>query len=290
MSHRHRGRRDAPAAADARARGRARAGRASRSRCGCSPSAATSTFVSSSSPQYKATQRFYRSFGEEPVEVLVKGNLQQLLLSSDIDRLVGLEGCLSGNVPASALGARGRVATDPAGSSREPEDREGRARPGHVRQRGRRTDRRTARRAQTKQAEAQAARSRQLARQQGRARARALGARKPQTLGKQASSITIGALSGGARDAGAEVRADLQAEPRRSRASCRRWCSTPTKPAGTPKQRFAYLFPSPNAALISVRMQRRAVSSSAAHANDRVDPPGGGDAAVAACSTARATW
>src|SRR5205807_486810 len=56
---------------------------------------------------YKATQRFYRSFGEEPIEVFVKGNLQQLVLSTDIERLVGLEGCLSGNVPASALASEG---------------------------------------------------------------------------------------------------------------------------------------------------------------------------------------
>ena len=39
--------------------------------------------------------------------MLVKGDLQQLVLSEDIDRLVGLEGCLSGNVPASALGREG---------------------------------------------------------------------------------------------------------------------------------------------------------------------------------------
>ena len=71
------------------------------------PTAATSTFVSSSSPEYRATQGFYDSFGEEPITILVKGNLQQLVLSSDIDRLLGLEGCLSGNVPASALAAEG---------------------------------------------------------------------------------------------------------------------------------------------------------------------------------------
>ena len=65
-------------------------------------------FVSSSSSQYRATQSYYRSFGEEPIEVLVKGDLQQLVLSSDIERLLGLEGCLSGNVPASALRGRGR--------------------------------------------------------------------------------------------------------------------------------------------------------------------------------------
>ena len=39
------------------------------------PTAATDTFVSSSNAQYKATQSFYRSFGEEPIEVLVKGCL-----------------------------------------------------------------------------------------------------------------------------------------------------------------------------------------------------------------------
>ena len=39
--------------------------------------------------------------------MLVKGNLQQLVLSSDIERLLGLEGCLSGNVPGGALGAEG---------------------------------------------------------------------------------------------------------------------------------------------------------------------------------------
>ena len=58
--------------------------------------------MSSSSSQYRDTQRFYENFGEEPVEVLVKGDLQQLVLSEDLERLVGLEGCLSGNVPVAA--------------------------------------------------------------------------------------------------------------------------------------------------------------------------------------------
>jgi len=61
---------------------------------GLRTTAAANTFVSSSSPEYRATQRFYRNFGEEPVAVLVKGNLQQLVLSSDLERLAGLEGCL----------------------------------------------------------------------------------------------------------------------------------------------------------------------------------------------------
>ena len=71
------------------------------------PTAATNTFVSSSSGSYRATQAFYARFGEEPIAVLVREDLQQLVLSSDLERLVGLEGCLSGNVPAAALGAEG---------------------------------------------------------------------------------------------------------------------------------------------------------------------------------------
>src|ERR1700728_3215669 len=71
------------------------------------PTAATSTLVGSSSAAYKNTQSFYKSFGEEPVEVLVKGNLRKLVLSPDIVRLAGLEGCLSGTVPATALAQEG---------------------------------------------------------------------------------------------------------------------------------------------------------------------------------------
>ena len=75
------------------------------------PTAATDTLVGRSSAAYRDTQGFYARFGEEPVEVLVKGDLRKLVLSSDIERLVGLEGCLSGKLPPAAVaqegGARG---------------------------------------------------------------------------------------------------------------------------------------------------------------------------------------
>ena len=77
---------------------------------GLHPSAATDTFVSRSSGPYRDTQSFYRNFGEEPIEVLVKGELQKLVLSSDLTRLEGLEGCLSGNVPTRALSQEGGIA------------------------------------------------------------------------------------------------------------------------------------------------------------------------------------
>ena len=74
---------------------------------GLHPSAAADTFVVGSSADYRATQSFYRNFGEEPVAVVVHEDLQQLVLGSDLERLAGLEGCLSGNVPAQALPAEG---------------------------------------------------------------------------------------------------------------------------------------------------------------------------------------
>src|ERR1700729_2641900 len=68
-----------------------------------SPTAATDTLVGSSSATYKNTQSFYKHFGEEPVEVLVKGDLRKLVFSSAIDGLVGLGGWLWPSLLAAGL-------------------------------------------------------------------------------------------------------------------------------------------------------------------------------------------
>ncbi|MEZ5075889.1 MAG: MMPL family transporter [Solirubrobacterales bacterium] len=57
------------------------------------------TLVDSDSPTVEATERVRERFGEEPVVVLAKGDLPELLLSEDIFSLLRLEGCLSGSVP-----------------------------------------------------------------------------------------------------------------------------------------------------------------------------------------------
>ena len=64
--------------------------------------AGVSTLTDSSSSTYKATQQVREEFGEEPVVVLVKGELPQLLLTDNIFKLLRLEGCLSGKVPKGA--------------------------------------------------------------------------------------------------------------------------------------------------------------------------------------------
>ncbi len=56
------------------------------------------SLVDKGSPTYTETQSFYEQFGDEPVEVLVKGDLRQLFLTSNLGKLLALESCLSGKV------------------------------------------------------------------------------------------------------------------------------------------------------------------------------------------------
>jgi predicted RND superfamily exporter protein len=215
-----------------------------------SPSAAESTFVSSSSPEYRATQRFYRSFGEEPIEVLVKGNLQQLVLSSDVDRLVGLEGCLSGNVPAKGLAGEGGV-NGPCGQLAKAKTVKVVFGPGtFINESAERIDELLT--AETKQAEAEAKQAETVVRKA--ALARGEGEEAAEKLGKQASSITLGRFKEGLATLALQY-----ALTERPSLGDENFVSTlvfdSTKSAGTPKARFAYLFPNREAALISARLK-----------------------------------
>ena len=60
------------------------------------PSTALDTFVSSSSPDYAATHATYRQFGADPVIVLVRAPLAELLAPANIATLSRLEACLGG--------------------------------------------------------------------------------------------------------------------------------------------------------------------------------------------------
>jgi len=72
--------------------------------------AGVDTLADSDSATYEATQDVRQDFGEEPVVVLVKGELQQLLLTQNIFKLLRLEGCLSGKVPKGAKAIPGPCA------------------------------------------------------------------------------------------------------------------------------------------------------------------------------------
>lgn len=81
---------------------------------GLSPSADTSTLIDRGSPTFQATESYHQRFGDDAIVILVREDLARLLLSSDLGRMLSLEGCLSGNVPPGVTppgGPRGPCAT-----------------------------------------------------------------------------------------------------------------------------------------------------------------------------------
>jgi hydrophobe/amphiphile efflux-3 (HAE3) family protein len=72
------------------------------------PTAATDTLVGKGSSSFAATERLHQRFGEEPVYVLVREPVTQLALTSDVNRVLGLEGCISGNAPKGQVPPGGR--------------------------------------------------------------------------------------------------------------------------------------------------------------------------------------
>src|SRR5205807_8231596 len=115
---------------------------------------------------------------------------------------------------------------------------------------------------QTRQAETQAKQAQEVVTRS--ARARGLTNAEAVSLGRQASKITIERFQEGLLRAALQY--GLTSQPSIDNA---KFVSTlvfdSSKPAGTPKQRFAYLFPSPNAALISVRLRSRPSESGRTH-------------------------
>jgi uncharacterized protein len=233
---------------------------------GLSPTTATSTFVSKSSAEYRATQSYYARFGEEPVDVVVGGSLQQLLLSSDLERLVGLEGCLSGNVPVKALAVEGGV-SGPCGQLARAKTVKAVIGPGtFIQEAAEQIDGQLT--VQAKQAEAKARQAQRVVTRA--ALARGLSAAEAKALGEQASSITMTRFQESVAQLALQY--GLTSKPSLEDPE---FVSTlvfdPAKPAGTPKQRFAYLFPSPDAALVSVRMRAGLSPSQRDHTIDLID-------------------
>jgi hydrophobe/amphiphile efflux-3 (HAE3) family protein len=217
---------------------------------GLRPTAATDTLVGKSSAAYKDTQQFYAGFGEEPVEVLVKGDLRKLVLSPDIDRLVGLEGCLSGNLPAAALAQEGGP-SGPCGQLTRGKAVKVVFGPGTflneaalqvVEALG----------ARGKQAEAEAKQAQSTV--YHRALARGLGAQEATSLGAQARKATMAGFA--AEISALAIRYGLNSAPSLDdHEFVSKIVFDSSKPAGTPKQRFAYLFPGRDSALVSVRLK-----------------------------------
>lgn len=67
------------------------------------PDTGVESITGTSSKTYKDTQVWAKNFGGDPIVVVAKGNVAEMMLGPDIAVLSGLEGCLAGKIPKRAL-------------------------------------------------------------------------------------------------------------------------------------------------------------------------------------------
>jgi hydrophobe/amphiphile efflux-3 (HAE3) family protein len=212
------------------------------------PSTATDTLVNRSSESFRETERFKRDFGDEAVLLLVKGDLQRTVLTADLGRLLRLEGCLSGNVPKQHLPRLPRVCSDIArldaakvvyGPGTFINTAAGQIADEFVRRRD----------AKAQEAE-QAARA-----------AQRVSARRGDSKAQQrrlANAARNAVMSEFTRDTLRQALryglTDIPSIDKPEFVSTLVFDSAAGRP-GVPKAKFAYLFPSPNAALVQIRLR-----------------------------------
>ena len=223
------------------------------------PSASTDTLVNRSSSSFKATESFKREFGDDAVVVLVKGDLERTLLTSDLATLIKLEGCLSGNVPAkSALASGGHVLA--VGLDRLPRECSALAKTKPVKVvYGPGTFTNTAAERISQGILSESSQAQQQV-QQAETAARALAQAKHYPRAKQdqlAAAAGQLALNQFIQQAlSLAVKYGLTSTPSIDNPDFvgQLWFD-PTRGANVPKARFAFLAPSPHAALIQVRLK-----------------------------------
>jgi hydrophobe/amphiphile efflux-3 (HAE3) family protein len=213
------------------------------------PTAATDTLVGKGSSSFGATERLHQRFGDEPVYVLVREPITQLALTSDINRVLGLEGCISGNAP------KGRV---PPGGTRGPCARLARTKPVKVvfgpgtflnEAVGQIQDQFAAESgAKAAQAERAAKAARALARSQHRSPAQV------RKLGEQAKQLVYAEFTRNVLSLA--LKYGITSTPQLNDPQfVSKIVFDDTKGPGVPKGRFAYIFPNKDSALIQVRFR-----------------------------------
>ncbi|HEX8054835.1 MAG TPA: MMPL family transporter [Thermoleophilaceae bacterium] len=212
------------------------------------PSASTDTLVGRDTATFKATEKFRDRFGDDAVIIMVRGDLQRTILTEDLQRLVTLEQCLAGNAPAAARAELPPVC-----------DKLARAKPAQVVygpgtfinvavteiQKGFQT-RQAQAAAQGKAAGANAVK---LAKRQGLPRA------EQERLRKAAEELAINRFTQEALQLGLRYGLALANPAIDNPEFVSQLVFDTSKGPGIPKPRFAFLFPSPNAAMVQFRLR-----------------------------------
>ena len=209
--------------------------------------------MSKGSSEFQATQDFHQKFGDEPVIVLVKEDLRKLVLTKDLEPLFELEECFAGGTQlAQALPHKTKEPLPPVC------DRIAQLRPSHsvfgpatflfLSVAGIQQALQGQIGASAQQARAAGDQARRAAAKRGASPAvqeQAANAASQQVLGQFQSGLAQVAIQYG-----------LTSIPRLDDPNfVSRVVFDESKAAGTPKERFGYLFPNRNAAQIIVRLR-----------------------------------
>src|SRR5215213_10312072 len=187
------------------------------------------SLVDRGSDAFTATEDFYDHFGDEPVRILVEGDLQDLMLTKDLGTILALESCLSGSAPGGQVFGQNQPA--PSVCARLADDRPAQVVFGpatFLNQTAIAAEDILKQQAQGAQQQAQAA-----------AQGAAVAARK-QGLPKSQQAAN-------AQAAAQEVMSNFQQGLLQA--------ATRYGLGGVPKARFNFLFPSSEAAMITVRLR-----------------------------------
>jgi hypothetical protein len=226
------------------------------------PSASTDTLVDRGSPAFEDTEEFRKQFGEEPVVVLVEGELQQTILTTDLGKLLRLEGCMSGNVPEDGLATLPEV----CGWFAEHQPAKVVYGPGTFvnTSANQIAEGFTAKQAQkSREADAAAEAARKLSKRRGDPPA------EQERLANQARSLVFAQFT--EETLRLALRYGLTSVPALDNVDfVSQLVFDPSRGVGEPKARFAYLFPSADAALIQIRMKPTLSDSEREEAVDRI--------------------
>jgi hydrophobe/amphiphile efflux-3 (HAE3) family protein len=228
------------------------------------PEAGTDSLVDSGSDTFKATEDFKEEFGDDAVVVLVRGDLEKLVLTEQINTLLTLEGCLAGNLPSGET-VGGIESPPPCGELAESKPAKVVYGPATF----------------LNQAALQANRVLQGQSEAAIAQAQAVARRAARRAERQ--GLSEAQVREAARAAGQEVIAQFYQQV--LQLATQYGQSGPpalddpqfvssvvfdSREPGQPKSRFSYLFPSSDAALISVRLQPNLSDSERSEAIDLI--------------------
>jgi uncharacterized protein len=208
--------------------------------------ASTDTLVDRDSESFAATEEFKQQFGDDPVVVLVRGDLRELVLTDNLGRLLNLEGCLSGRVPEGQ-----QAITETCGQIAELDPSQVVFGPAtFLNQSAIQAEEflNTQTRAALEQARAAGSKAARDAARRGAPEA------VQRRESEAASQGVLGQFQSGLLDLA--VRSGLTGPPRIDdpRFVSQVVCDS-RLPECTPKEKFSYLFPSSDAGLISVRLR-----------------------------------